>query len=36
VPFAEVQSAAAALVECGLLAKCKETVDHSQHGGCHE
>jgi len=26
VPFAEVQSAAAALVECGLLAKCKETV----------
>lgn len=36
VPFAEVQSAAAALVESGLLAKCKETVDHSQHGGCHE
>jgi len=36
VPFAEVHSAAAALVECGLLAKCKETVDHSQHGGCHE
>jgi len=36
VPFVEVQSAAAALVECGLLAKCKETVDHSQHGGCHE
>lgn len=26
VPFAEVQSAAAALVECGLLAQCKETV----------
>lgn len=36
VPFGEVQSAAAALVESGLLAKCKETVDHSQHGGCHE
>ncbi len=36
VPFAEVQSAAAALVESGLLAKCEETVDHSQHGGCHE
>ena len=36
VPFAEVQLAAAALVESGLLAKCKETVDHSQHGGCHE
>lgn len=36
VPFAEVQSATAALVECGLLAKCKETVDHSQYGGCHE
>jgi len=36
VPFVEVQSAAAALVECGLLAQCKETVDHSQHGGCHE
>jgi aminopeptidase-like protein len=26
VPFGEVQSAVAALVECGLLAKCKETV----------
>ena len=26
VPFAEVQSAAEALVECGLLAQCKETV----------
>ena len=36
VPFGEVQSAAAALVESGLLAKCKETVDHSQHGGSHE
>ena len=36
VPFAEVHSAATALVECGLLAKCKETVDHSQYGGCHE
>jgi aminopeptidase-like protein len=36
VPFAEVQSAAAALVECGLLAQCKETVYHSQHGGSHE
>jgi len=36
VPFAEVQSAVAALVECGLLAKCKETGDHSQDGGCHE
>ena len=29
VPFPEVQSAAVALVECGLLAKCKETVDYS-------
>ena len=36
VPFAEMQSAVAALVECGLLAKCKETGDHSQDGGCHE
>ena len=36
VPFADVQSAAAALVESGLLAKCKETVDYSRHGGHHE
>ena len=36
VPFAEVQSAASALLECGLLAKCKETVDYLQHGGCVE
>jgi len=36
VPFGEVQSAATALVECGLLAKRKETMDHSQYGGCHE
>ena len=36
VPFAEVHSAATALVECGLLAKWEETVDHSQYGGCHE
>jgi aminopeptidase-like protein len=36
VPFGEVQSAAAALVESGLLAQCKETVDYLRHGGCHE
>jgi aminopeptidase-like protein len=34
--FMEVQSAAVALVECGLLVACEESVDHSQHGGCHE
>jgi aminopeptidase-like protein len=36
VSFTDVQLAAAALVECGLLAKCNEPVDHSCHGGHYE